>query len=313
MDVIKPIRFDEIPKIDSWVPDKEDTIITNIRHFVIMPVSKILNVESQNLDLFIMRPKKCYNSQVVRDQICHVLNYFERYFDEDKELLVYIARMKYMIDNYPQYNKQTFLNDIKNYVLGPNIKRKVQKLVEYNYSLDLAYKSISAPLQYNNTHAKILLAIGILMNFVISLTTHFASVNRESEIDEWILDVYDIIFSMFPEVNIFGKLFETAYSNVSKSEYKNQPLWDMQDIRRKDSVTHSRDSVDNIILNIMCKYEFNRNIISLNYTSINKNTSCQITDIGYEFDFISLSSSKRDADSDGANSEYDRHTCRPVW
>ena len=85
MEIIKPFRFDAIPKIDSWVPDPQDIILTNVRHFVKMPISAILNVQSQNLDLFIMRPKKCYNSQTVRDQICHVINYFERFFDEDKE------------------------------------------------------------------------------------------------------------------------------------------------------------------------------------------------------------------------------------
>lgn len=44
----------------------------------------------------------------------------------------------------------------------------------------------------------------------------------------------------------------------------------------------------------------------LNYTSIQKNTGCQILDIGYEFGFVPLSSSKRDAESDGASSEFDR-------
>ena len=33
---------------------------------------------------------------------------------------------------------------------------------------------------------------------------------------------------------------------------------------------------------------------------------CQILDIGYEFGFVPLSSSKRDAESDGASSEFDR-------
>jgi hypothetical protein len=150
-----------------------------------------------------------------------------------------------------------------------------------------------------------LMMMSIFMNFVIPLITHFASKNREPEIDEFIMDVYDDILTMY-DVNLFAKLFETSYTNVSKSEYKNAPLWSKQDIRGKDSVTHSRDSVDNIILNIMPKYAFDRNIVALNYTSIQKNTSCQILDIGYEFGFVPLSSSKRDADSDNAASEYDK-------
>ena len=36
-------------------------------------------------------------------------------------------------------------------------------------------------------------------------------------------------------------------------------------------------------------------------------TLCQVLDIGYEFGFVPLSSSKRDADSDGASSEFDKY------
>ena len=309
MKIIKPIRFEDdgyIPKIESWVPQPHEVIISTAKNVVIMPVSKTLNIVSDYLDLFIIRPKKCYNSQVVRDHICHVVNYFENYYDKDKELLVCISRIKYMIDNIPDYNKEAFLRDVRIYILSESMKKKVYDLAVYNYELDLTYKNITAPLQYTNEHAMLLLEMSIFMNFVIPLTTHFAHVNRVPEIDEFIMDVYDDILTMFP-VDIFAKLFETSYTNVAKSEYKNAPLWAKQDIRSKDVVTHSRDSVDNIILNIMPKYAFDRNIVALNYTSINKNTGCQVLDIGYEFGFVPLSSSKRDADSDGASSEFDKY------
>jgi len=304
--MIEPIRFLEIPKMDSWEIPKQDALVTNVRNLIIMPITNVLGCQSDTLDMFVIRPKKCYNSQVVRDHICLVDNYFEKYFDPDKELLMVIARIKYMIDNWAGYTKEAFIHDIRNYILCESIKQKVRKLADYNYALELSYKNLTASLQYTDEHAKTLLMMSIFMNFVIPLITHFANKNREPEIDEFIMDVYDDILTMY-DTNIFSKLFETSYSNVSKSEYKNAPLWMKQDIRGKDSVTHSRDSVDNIILNIMPKYAFDRNIVALNYTSIQKNTSCQILDIGYEFGFVPLSSSKRDADSDNASSEFDKY------
>lgn len=271
--MIKPIKFadEEIPKIEEWSPRPDQVLITNTRNVVIIPVSKVLGINSDSLDLFMIRPKKCYNSQVVRDHICHVMNYFESYYDKDKELLMYLSRIKYMIDNMTGYSKDMFIYDVRLYILSESMKRKVIALAEYNYELDLTYKNITAPLQYTNEHAKVLLEMSIFMNFVIPLITHFAHMNRVPEIDEFIMDVYDYILNMF-DVDIFAKLFETSYTNVSKSEYKNATLWNKQDIRSKDIVTHSRDSVDNIILNIMPKYAFNRNIVALNYTSIQKNT-----------------------------------------
>ncbi len=300
-----PIKFLEVPKMDTWEVPKEDALVTNVRNLVIIPVTKVIGCQSETLDMFIIRPKKCYNSQVVRDHICLVINYFEKFFDPDKELLMVISRIKYMIDNVPGYTKEAFIHDVRVYILCPTLKAKVRSLADYNYALELSYKNLTASLQYTDEHAKTLLMMSIFMNFVIPLITHFASKNREPEIDEFIMDVYDDILTMY-DANIFSKLFETSYSNVSKSEYKNAPLWMKQDIRGKDSVTHSRDSVDNIVLNIMPKYAFDRNIVALNYTSIQKNTGCQILDIGYEFGFVALSSSKRDADSDNASSEYDK-------
>ena len=304
--IIQPLKFNQpnIPKVDGWEPSNpEDIIFTNTKNFVIAPITKYFQVESDTLDCFVIRPKKCYNSQEIRDRICQIINYFEKYFDRDKELFACMARIKYLIDFFPNYSKENFIHDVRVYILGNSLKEKVVKLTEYNYTLDLTYKNISPALQYTNDHAKILFEICIFMNFTIPLITHFAYKNRIGEIDEFILDVYDIILNMFP-VDIFSKLFETSYSNVIKSEYKNAPLWAKQDMRGKDVISLSRDSVDNIILNIMPKYTFDRNIVSLNYTSIQKNAGFQITDIGYEFDFVPLSSSKRDAEDNV--SEFDK-------
>lgn len=296
--------FNPIPRIDDWEPEPNNLIFTTTKNLIIAPISQTLQLISESLDLFVMRSKKCYNSEVLRTHFCRVLNYFEAYFDRDKEYLVNIANIKYKIDIIPMYSKESFIHDLKIYILGQSMVKKVHDLVKYNYNLDLSYSNISAPLQYTNDHAIYMLMMSILMDLVIPLITHFASKKRVGEIDEFILDIYDIILYMFP-VDMFNKFYETSISNVGKSEYKNMPLWDKQDIRGKDVVTHSRDNVDNIMLNIMPKYAFSRNVVALNYTSIQKNTNCQIIDVGYEYGFVALSSSKRDGDENA--SEFDKY------
>ena len=302
MEIIQPFIM-TIPKVDTWVCSPEDALFTSTKNIIIAPISTCLGIQSENIDLFVIRPKKCYNSQDLRDHLCQVLNYFEKYFDQDRELFLYLARIKFMIDNVQGYDYHNFMNDMRTYVLGDSIKTKVVQMTEYNYNLDLTYKNISESLQYTNDHAKMLLEISILMDCAIPLTIHFAHVNRITDIDDFILDVYDIILQRFPAADIFSKLYTTSYSNVSKSEYKNAILWAKQDVRGKDVATPSLESVNNIILNIMPKYAFDKNIVALNYTSVIKNTKCQITDIGYEYNFVPLSSSKRDAEDN--TSEFD--------
>lgn len=75
-------------------------------------------------------------------------------------------------------------------------------------------------------------------------------------------------------------------------------------IRGENTTTHSLESVDNILLNIIPKYIYCKNIVFLNYSSIRRSTGFQITEIGYEYNYIQLSSSKRDMDQ---NSEWDKY------
>lgn len=77
-----------------------------------------------------------------------------------------------------------------------------------------------------------------------------------------------------------------------------------QDIRGKDTITHSMGAVRNIILNIMPKYTFSQNMVSLNYTSIQKSNKYQVTDIQFEFSYVPLSSSRRE--SEDSTSDFDR-------
>jgi hypothetical protein len=77
----------------------------------------------------------------------------------------------------------------------------------------------------------------------------------------------------------------------------------MQDIRGISPTTHAQQCVQNIILNIIPKYIYNQHLIHFNISSVQKNTGFQITDIEYEFNYVNLSSSKRDED---LNSEFDK-------
>ena len=302
---MKLINEGNIPLVDEWKPEIEDIIFSNAKGIIIAPVMQVLNLPAGNetLNYFFMNSKKCYNSQVMRDHICLYLNYFEKYYDPERELLIHISRIKYLMEVSQVYDELSFINDTKAYILSEGLKNKAIQMVNDNYSLKLQYKNITENLRYTDEHAKIMLCMSLFMNFTIPLISHYAYLNKIGIINDFIMQVFDNILYMFPGVDIFSKVYETTISNVSKSEARN-PIWLRQDIRGKDSVTHSCDSVDNIVLNIIPKYTFDKSMISLNFTSINKNTSCQVLDIEYEFNYISLSSSKRDDDN---VSDFDKY------
>lgn len=299
-----------IPLVDEWTPTQEDIIFTNSKNIIMAPLSRFyqLKEDDNKINFFMINTKKSYNSEDLRPHTCLYLNYFEKYFDQEKEYFTNMAHIKFLIDCYEEYNKDNFIYDINRYILQNNIFMKVRMMTEHNYSLVLSYRSANNPqLQYTDKHAKALMEISIMMNLCIPLITHFAYMRRVQEIDEFIMDIYDYIIYAppFQDMNIPSKLFETTISNVVKNEKSNPGMWTglKQDIRGKDVITHSKDAIQNIILNIMPKYTFDKSMVSLNYTSIHKSNKFQITDIGYEYSYIPLSSSKRDGEDN--SSEFD--------
>lgn len=299
-------RQNNIPIVDNWKPEQKDIIFTHAKNLIIAPLSNFFHLDDSNnkINFFMINPKKSYNSDELRAHNCLYLNYFEKYFDKEKEYFTNLAHIKFLIDCYPEYHKDNLIYDINRYILQNNIFNKVGMMVEYNYSLSLSYKSANNPqLQYTNEHAKALMHMSILMNLCIPIITHFAYMRRISDIDEYLLDIYDYILYAppFQHVNIPAKLYETSISNVAKNEKSNAAIWAKQDIRGKDIVTHSQGAVRNIILNIIPKYSFDQNMVSLNYTSIQKSNKFQVTDIAYEYSYIPLSSSKRDGEDNSSD------------
>ena len=293
--------------VDEWEPETSDEIIVNCipGSFIapLVPIGLSANIaidNSRDFNRFILPVKKGYNSVTIRSHMFRYINYFCNFYDQDMEYLMILFNLKIKIDRYNshQYPVQSFYNDLKRYIIHSNLYNKISQMVEDNYCKDLDYKTIKNPmLQYNNDDAKLLHRISLLMLLSIPLLTQYAYMHKISNIEEYLLEYYDEILYIDPNNNIFEKMFETAYSCSTSSEKGNPVLWGYQAIRGQNTITHSQESIINIINNIIPKYTFNKKIISFNYASIGESIKFKVTDIQYEFQFISSSSSKRDADS----------------
>lgn len=270
--------------VDQWEPsDPMDQIFKPCKGAVWLPVTQFFGINDptkDNLNLFVLSTKRCYNGDIMREHISKYLNYFEKYYDQDLELAIAVSKIKCNIDLIPGYTKEQFKYDIERLILSDSICMKAVLMNNDNYALHLdekKYKNEKNPsLIYSDRHAKIILWMSLLMNMVIPLATHFIYINKIPNANEFLLWIFNSILNL-TDVDIYNKFYETSSSNVNRSSKKHERLWNRQDIRGKDPVTHSLESVQNIILNIMPKYSYEKNIISFNYTSINKNIYFQIT------------------------------------
>lgn len=297
---VEPMEFinpGEFISADDWIPAPEDMIFKTVKGFILINASDYFGVETNpSLDAFVMSTKRSYNSPAMRDHIVQYINYFEKFYDKDHLLFTTYCRLKYLIDFEPGYTKETFFFDLMKYIIRGPVEYMTTQMVTDNYSLNLNYKSrTSSSLQYNNNHARLLMKISVQMNQIIPLLCHFMYAKKVQNVTDFLYEIYDKLIE-HPDIDIYSKLYETAYSNVMRSVKQNSIIWNKQDIRGIDPSTHSIQCVQNILINIICKYTFSQNLVHYNYSSILRNTGYQITNIEYEYVFVSLSSSKRDED-----------------
>lgn len=292
-------RIPPVP-VDTWVPEREDIIFKTCKGSLILPVAEYYGSDNESLNMFSLAPKRCYNGAIMREHLPRYLNYFTKYYDQDKELLLAYINMKYVLDYQGDiYQKEQFIMDIKRLILTPSILNKAHAMNEDNYMLDLDEKNYrndkNPALQYADKHAKILMWMSLLMNMVIPLASHYVLINEIQDVDQFLLEVFEAIMEL-TDVDIISKLYETSNSNITRNAKSHQGLFALQDIRGRNTTTLSMDSLENIILNIMPKYTYDKNIVSLNFSSIKNSVYFQVTGIKYEYAYVSLSNSKRDED-----------------
>ena len=303
-----------IPPVDRWVPNSEDIIFRGLRGKQIMaPLAKILTNDDEDMlmfDSFILSVKKCYSSEEKVDHFTQYLNYFEKYYDPDHELLAIYARMKFMIDTDDAglYTKQQFMADIKRDILFSTFARKVKAMNEDNFIIHIKRnKKDGNVLQYSNRHLSALMEIGLFQIILIPLLTHYAYMKKIQNIDAYLMEFYEIlIIDMHPDIDILTKLSETANSRIIQDMSKNSGSWDKQYIRSKNKFTYNIEIVWAIISQIIPKAIYEMNILNLIYVSIKGNITNKIIRAKYEYSFNQLSSDRNEGDDDDDNSEFDK-------
>lgn len=303
------VMYLEKPLVDSWIPKPEDFILRNTKDSISMPVSEFFGLYGDErdplLDAFDTSSKKCYSQDIVKPHIITYINYFLKYFDLDKELLSIYCNLKYIIDIEDLYTEEDFIRDIQKYVFSDSILMKFSMMNEYNYNITLnAEAKKKEHLQYTDKHGMVLMCCSLLMNAVIPLITHFIYKKNIMDINGFTLRIFSLIFQLFKTVDVYSKLVETANDIVDTSKKRNEKLWAMQDIRGINMNIHVLNCVENTILHIIPKYNYTQNFIKMNHTSVKMTTGFSILDAKYEYDFHSLSGSKRDDDD---NSEFDKY------
>lgn len=263
-------------KVEEWIPNKEDNIVTYDGKILIIPFDKYFNQAGDQLNAFVIK-REAYTKELPR--ICKNINYFIKYYDTDGELLLSYLRMKFLIDTRKSVFKKhkAFIRTMHNTIITPSIIEKIYQMVEDNYNIDVEKTSAknaaaySEVLKYTNEHSKILLRISTAMKILVPVIYHYINSKTIDKEDHILFKCYLPLFETFGELeeggNIYDKLYMTAMSRIKSNYIKNKTFWNQCEIFGEDPIVFVDKLLkERFVCEAMFKYNFYDNIISYNST-----------------------------------------------
>lgn len=253
----------KIPNVEDYVSTKNGKYFKQVSKTALeLRLDKIFkNEELKKLNTFIIKPKQAYctNSELIYPYI----NYFIKYFDDDKELLVSYYKIKFMIDRKKKYSAELFKDDLYDFILSDTMVDKIKKMVRYNYSIDLSskkeYKHKS--IQFKNEHGLIILAASMAIKIFIPLVTHYIFVNGIKKTDKFLAKMFNTVFEYFEEDNnMKNKIYDIAISKLKTTQTRDKRHWIEVEIFGKDMDSEASDVSDKILTDIIYKCKFEGNV-----------------------------------------------------
>lgn len=287
--------------ITEFKNKKADRVFKATQKAIVIQFDEIFNNDSlKELNTFATHKKRAYDHK--KDIIELHLNYFTKYYDPDKELILAYLKIKFMMDQKSNYSKKAFIQDLYDYILSDTMVEKMEQMTEDNYMINLETrlentdKRHNVSLQFTNEHGKILMNMSTIMKFMIPLITHYIYVNNVSNIDKFILKCFDNIASYFEKdgIDIYNKLYETATSHINQTRHSDKGHWRRVEIEGKDPLDQIDLIMDKLYVGIINKYVYDKNVVFYNYASI-KNIISHIRKTKSKFNYMPITN-KKDAD-----------------
>jgi hypothetical protein len=234
---------------------------------------KYFKSNNEDFNIFIIKPKQAfYNNHA---KIFPYINYFMDYYDYDRELLMTYYHIKFMIDRKNNYSKELFIDELYEYILSDSMVKKIKKMVNDNYKLDLSakkknykYKSI----QFLDEHGLIILQASIAIKMMIPLVTHYIYQMGIVGTDPFLLDCFIRVFGYFEEDNnMRNKIYDFTLSKIKKTQNKDKRHWNNVEIYGKDMESETDVIYCRMITDIIYKCAFDGNVAAYLAKSINKN------------------------------------------
>lgn len=203
------------------------------------------------------------------------INYFIEFFDDDDELMEAYFQLMYQI-HFIKVNMgiDDFLDAIFSTIATESMVEKVIRMVEYNTDETLIKQSESArydeSIQLTVEHLKAIMGISCFHKFIIPIVSHYYAVRRKDMEKEGLTDkdLYYIIFASFIpifdkhyNISLYGKLYHTATTRISKTENQEITMWKRRNRFGTTTTSFTNSLMRDYLNEISSKAVFNQSAI----------------------------------------------------
>nr|DAJ68113.1 MAG TPA: hypothetical protein [Caudoviricetes sp.] len=294
-----PVREDltldnnqEYPHIDLWEPDENDpvyvrpdgkTMVVDFHRVYNIPYNVALNTFNVNRDCYAHRLDTFHSKDGSADKgICHYVNYFIHYYDDDNELLLAYLKIKTILDkkDHKVMKPKHFNRLLQHIFFTDSIIEKVKKLTDANYIINLNQdendkKEYPKSLQFTNQHGKIMMSISFMMKIIAPVIYHYIGKHKDKETISkiQIYPFYEPLFTIIPppNINIWNKIYITALANYNANAANNKYMWQQQEIFGVGRDIAIENLVkEKLISDNVFKYTFNKSIVNFNAVILKK-------------------------------------------
>ena len=257
------------------VNDKNYFKIGSVKNTITIPFDEIFNRDIAFLNNFHLNKKRAYCNiiDIIVESNNKILSE-----DKDNSIIFNYLTVKYHLDAQKFKTTKEFVDFMYKTIVDDNFKQIIIDYVEKNYTFDLDSVQVKQSskfkdgLQFTDSHNKILFQISTSMKFLIPLILHNAYLNVPENLGEYLLVCFDPLFEIFSgNVDLINKLYESVYSRVIVTRYSDRPFWYYTEVLGMNIESLTEELCKKLIHDLIPKYTFDKNPISLNHVAIIKN------------------------------------------
>lgn len=224
----------------------------------------------EDYEIFDLSPKRNYIR--LGDLIKEIMDYISA---EDPEFTLAYLTGSFILHN-EEVSSERFYKIVDS-IITDKVRELIDNRVEERYEVGLdadtaASKVKNIELQFTDAHAKTLIKVGMVVKLLIPIMSKYFTLQCDGLDREKLLKLNLRVLKFYSDregFDLFNKFYKLTESRLRSTQYSDTVMWTFLENLSIDINTKIKEINRVAIIEIIPKFEYNRNIVSLLHAFIN--------------------------------------------